>query len=261
MAAPTDIPTPTIRMKTRTPTSRTAMADGSGRSGRGPGSSPGQQGDLGAQAALKLHAWLSPAYPVGAYTYSHGLERAVSDGVVHDLASTQNWIADVLLHGSGRNDAILLSHAWRAAEDPKALEELSELALAFVPSAERLLETEAQGAAFSAVTSAAWGDDSAERTPYPVALGAAAGRAGIDLHLTVTLFLQAFASNLVSAAIRLVPLGQTDGQRIIAAMTSVSQRVAEDAISAQLDDMGGCAVLADIASMRHETQDVRLFRS
>jgi len=210
---------------------------------------------------LKLHAWLSPAYPVGAYTYSHGLEQAVSAGDVHDAVSTQAWIVDVLEMGSGRNDAILLAHAWRAANDPDALDELSELTHAFAPSAERLLETRAQGAAFADVTEAAWGDEATKNAPYPVALGAAAGRAEINLRLTAPLFLQAFASNLVSAAIRLVPLGQTDGQRIIAALGPLCQQIAEEATDADLDDLGGCAVLADIASMRHETQDVRLFRS
>ena len=99
-------------------------------------------------AVLKLHAWLSPSYPVGAYAYSHGMEHSASAGVVTDTASTEAWIRDVLELGSGRNDAILLVHAWRGAEDPVALRELSELASAFAPSLERLLETEAQGAAF-----------------------------------------------------------------------------------------------------------------
>ncbi|MEM7057057.1 MAG: urease accessory UreF family protein [Pseudomonadota bacterium] len=210
---------------------------------------------------LRLMAWLSPAYPVGAYTYSHGLEWAVSSESVFNTSTAMAWIADALQHGSGRNDAILLAHAWRAAGDPDALAELAELAAALAPSAERLLETQAQGAAFADVTEAAWNSDHCRHAPYPVALGAAAGQAGIDLHLTTATFLQAFVSNLVSAAIRLVPLGQTDGQRIIAELLPCCQQVAEEGNNAHLDELGGSAVLADIASMRHETQEVRLFRS
>ena len=142
--------------------------------GRGPHPDPG--------SVLKLSAWLSPAYPVGAYTYSHGLEWAISQGLVEDYKTALDWISDCLIHGAGRNDAILLAHAWRAVAsgDRATLAELSELATALAPSAERVLETEAQGAAFADATRRAWGDGACQNAPYPVAVGAAAGRAGID---------------------------------------------------------------------------------
>lgn len=212
-------------------------------------------------ALYKLHAWLSPSYPIGAYTYSHGLEYAVASGLVEGPASAERWIADCLSHGAGRTDAILLAHAWRAehAGDPQVLDEIAELALALAPSAERLLETEAQGAAFTQVTAEAWGGGGP--LPYPVALGRAAARHQIGLADTCTLFLQAFASNLVSAAIRLVPLGQTDGQRILARLMPLCLDLAAEAERAKLDDIGGCAIRADIASMQHETQTTRLFRT
>lgn len=213
------------------------------------------------EALYKLHAWFSPAYPVGAYTYSHGLETAIAEGLVEDFDGAATWIRDCLAQGAGRNDVILLALAWRAGGvgDEEALEELADLARALAASAERLLETEAQGVAFADVTEAAWGG--AAPLPYPVAVGRAAAQHGTGLTDTCTLFLQAFASNLVSAAVRLVPLGQTEGQRILAGLMPLCLELAAEAAEAGVDDLGGCAIGADIASMRHEVQDVRLFRS
>lgn len=210
---------------------------------------------------LKLIAWLSPGYPVGAYTYSHGLEWAVQDGRVTDAPSAAAWIIDCFQLGGGRSDAILLAHAWRAVDDEVVLAELAEFAEALAPTAERLIETADQGRAFAQVTAAAWDDTDGRPMPYPVALGAAAGRAGSALDTLLPLFLQAWATNLVSAAVRLVPLGQTDGQKIIAGLSPLIAEIATEAASAPLDAIGGCAVLSDIASMRHETQETRLFRS
>ncbi|MEM1299103.1 MAG: urease accessory protein UreF [Pseudomonadota bacterium] len=212
------------------------------------------------EALYKLHAWLSPGYPVGAYTYSSGLETAVDSGVVRDATGTTDWVRDMLA-AQGRNDAILLAAAHRAEEagDAMALDDLAELATALAPSAERLLETEGQGAAFADVTNAAWGGSGP--APYPVAIGRAAAAHGVPLEETLVIFLQAMASNLVSAAIRLVPLGQTEGQRIVADLMLGILALAREAMQSTLDDVGGCAIGADIASMRHETLDVRLFRS
>lgn len=224
------MPTPTTRMKTRT---RISMDE----------------------ALYKLTAWLSPAYPVGAFAYSHGLEWAAAAGDVADAASAEAWIADCLAQGAGRTDAILLAQAWRGGDAA----ELDELARVLAPSAGRLLETAAQGAAFGAVTEAAWGGG--EPLAYPVAVGRAAAAHGIPLEATAQMYLGAFAANLVSACVRLVPLGQTEGQRIVAALAPLTGRVAAEALAATLDDIGGCAIRADIASMRHETQATRLFRT
>lgn len=211
------------------------------------------------EALFKLASWLSPSYPVGAFSYSHGLETAIADSDVSDRETLTAWIAAVLEHGAGRTDAILLAHAYRSPEDA----EVAELAVALAPSAERLLETEAQGAAFAETTAAAWGEDGAEARPvaYPVAVGRAAAAHDIPLEQAVEFYLHAFASNLVSAGIRLIPLGQTEGQTALAALMPRCRSVAREAIAASLEDIGGCAIAADVASMRHETQAVRLFRS
>ena len=209
-----------------------------------------------AEAQQILAAWFSPAYPVGAYSYSHGLEWAVETGDVRDPAALHRWTADLLRHGAGRSDAILLRHA-HAADDPT---DLAELAEALAPSTERHLETMTQGAAFARVTVAAWAIDLAP-APYPVAVGRAAALVGLPLEATVTHFLQAFAAAIVSAGVRLVPIGQTDGQRITAALLPVAAEVAAATRHASLDDLGGAALAADLASMLHETQYSRLYRS
>ena len=208
-------------------------------------------------AALQtLTAWLSPAYPVGAYSYSHGLEWAVEAGRVTGPAALEAWAADLLAFGAGRTDAVLLAHAYRA-EDPSPVAALAE---ALAPSTERHLETMAQGAAFARTTAAAW-NLPVPPMPYPVAVGHAARLAGLPLAPTLTLFLQAFAANVVSAGVRLIPVGQTDGQRITARLLPLAARIASDAEAAPLDDIGGITARADLASMLHETQTTRLYRS
>lgn len=214
----------------------------------------GAEHDFRAQQILA--AWFSPAYPVGAYSYSHGLEWAVEAGDVTGRAGLGAWVADLLAHGAGRTDAILLAHAHRA-DDPAPL---AELAAALAPSAERHLETTAQGAAFARTTAAVWAVPIPPMA-YPVAVGHAARVLSLPLALTATLYLQAFAANIVSAGLRLIPLGQTDGQRIIAGVLPLAARIAASAETASLDDIGGVAFRADLAAMRHETQYTRLYRS
>ena len=223
----------------------------------------GLQTGMDQAGRLKLMAWLSPGYPVGAYTYSHGLEAAVGAGDVHDAGSAGAWARDCLVNGAGRTDAILLSHAWRA-ETAESLAEIADLARALAPSAERLLETEAMGTAFGEVTEAAWSaSDHKEGAalPYPVAVGVATAAHGVELGEALPLYLQAFVANLISAAVRLVPLGQTEGQRVLAELSPACLDVAIEAAEAGLDDIGGCAIRADIASMQHEIQTTRLFRT
>ena len=206
-----------------------------------------------------LAAWLSPAYPVGGFAYSHGLEAAIEAGTVRDADSLRDWLDTVLRQGAGRSDAILLAHAWAAPQDPDVL----ALALALQPSAERRLESRAQGGAFAQVTAVAYPADGLadDAVPYPVAVGRAAAAHGLPLGPVLGLFVQAFAAALVSAAVRLVPLGQTDGQRVLAALMPVCRAVAAEAETTPLEAIGGCTLMADIASMRHETQHTRLFRS
>jgi len=220
-----------------------------------------------ASALSLLLAWFSPAFPVGAFTYSHGLERLEADGAIHDAASTGAAVRIALTDGSGRNDAILLAHAWRAATagDDADLEGIRILALALAPSAERHEEAVRQGNAFAGTVDAVWPGriPLSERgdIPLPVAAGAAGGLHGVPLGALAHAYLSAYAANLVSAAVRLVPLGQTDGQRVTAALMPVVASIAREAVDASLDDVGGAAIGLDLASMRHEDQEVRLFRS
>jgi len=222
-------------------------------------------------ALYRLLTWLSPGFPVGAYSYSHGLEWAVEAGEVASAEDLHAWLVDVLAHGGGFADAVLCAraHAAAAIGEPCALAEVAELGAALSPSAERHLETTAQGRAFLEAAEAAWPGPGQRllRTAwagpfaYPVAVGAVAAGHGIALAPALTAFVHAFAANLVSAGMRLVPLGQSAGQRVIAALEPVVGEVARRAASAPLEAAGGCAALADIASMRHETQYTRLFRS
>jgi urease accessory protein len=218
----------------------------------------------------RLMIWLSPAYPVGSFSYSHGLEWAVEAGKVRDAATLGDWIEDILDHGAGGSDAIFLAEAWRAVMngDENRLAEVAELAAAFTPSAERRLETLAQGAAFLAATQAVWPAAALERLgavapdiAYPVAVGASAAAHRLPLAPAAQAFVQAFAANLVSAGVRLIPLGQTDGLRLLARLEPLLPPLVDGALQATLNDLGGATVVADIASMRHETQYTRLFRS
>jgi urease accessory protein len=212
-------------------------------------------------AFLRLLAWLSPGFPTGAFACSHGLEWAVETGDIADEPTLQAWLEDVLVHGTGRTDAILLRHAHRAARDPARLEAIAELACAAAPARERRSETTDLGTAFAAAA-APWSPPPLPPAPpYPVALGALAGAHGIDEDATVAVHLQAFAANLISAAVRLVPLGQSAGLRVLAATEPAIRHVTETTRAAALDELGGCAFRSDLAAMRHETQYTRLFRT
>lgn len=220
---------------------------------------------------LPLFVWLSPAYPVGAFAYSHALEWAVETGAVTDVHGLIGWVDDLLRHGGPFTDAVLLAHAYRATagNDDAALLDVLELAAAFAPSRERQMETLNQGDAFITATRLAWPAPILDRLPdiwsgrvaYPVAIGIAAAAHGLPLASTLSSYLGAVAANLISAAVRLVPLGQTDGNRAMAAVTPVVRQVAVVAADERLERLGGCALASDIASMRHETQYTRLFRS
>ena len=205
---------------------------------------------------LTLTQWLSPAFPTGAFAYSHGIETAFREGLIDDANGLANWLGDCLTDGSARSDAIWLRLA-HVAETPA---EIDAKARAFALSRERLREAERQGAAFSATVNAVWRFDLPDML-LPVAVGAAAGRAGLDQDATVVLYLQSFVSNLVSAAIRLAPIGQTAGQRVVLDLQNLCLQVAEDTRGATEDDIFGNAFLSDIAAMRHETLEPRLFQS
>ncbi|WP_245840888.1 urease accessory protein UreF [Puniceibacterium sediminis] len=205
---------------------------------------------------LTLHQLFSPAFPVGAFAYSHGLETCVQAGQVVDAAGLQDWLEIVLEHGAGWSDAVLMAQAAQGSDT----DALAELALALSPSHERRRETELQGAALARTVSDVWGLD-IPPLPYPVAMGRIVALLDLPLPSALTLYLQAFASNLAGAGIRLIPLGQTDGQHIIHALTPLCTLLAKRALTADLDDIGGFAPMIDIASQRHDQLYSRLFRS
>lgn len=213
-------------------------------------------------ALLRLLTWLSPAFPVGMFGWSHGLEQAIADGAVRDRETLVDWIDGLVTAGSGWTDAVLFAEAHAAARDLDRLAEVADLASALAPSAERLAETLGQGNAFLKAARA-WPDHcpALDEAPWPVAVGAACGLAGISLQDALVATLHAFAGNLVSVALRLVPLGQTEGVRTLAALETVVLATASRAARSTLDDLGAAALMSDIAAMRHETLQPRLFLS
>lgn len=225
-----------------------------------------------AAALARLLAWLSPAYPVGAFSYSHGLETAVEEGVVTRREELVAYTGAALLHGAGAVDAGLLALAWRAADaaDAARLDDVTELAAAWRGTAELSLEAMQPGGAFATVTAAAWPEPrfsafaarQAGRLTHAVAFGAAAAFHAVPLRPALLGWLSAFAANIVSAGVRLVPLGQTDGQVATAALLPAVEAAAEAALALRRpEELGSCAAVIDLFSMRHETLYTRLFRS
>jgi urease accessory protein len=226
---------------------------------------------MDASALYRLMAWLSPSFPVGAFSYSSGLEWAVEAGDVKDASSLQRWLTVIIAEGGAFCDAALFANAHRAvvAADVELLRATAELAVALAPAKERHLETTSQGGAFVAAARAAWPCAAFDRldgvwdgpVAYPVAVAVAAAGHGVPLAPALHAFLHAVAANLISAAVRLIPLGQTDGQRALAGLEPTIADAAARAAATALDDIGGAAFRADLAAMRHETQYTRLFRS
>jgi urease accessory protein len=253
------------------------------------------------QALQKLLTWLSPAFPVGAFAWSAGLELAIAESRVTDSQSLQNWLDGVLAHGGLRTDAILLAHAWKlmhaatpsptlpaegevpieagAPSSPNArantsplvgevgrgvaaLSDLADLAIALTPASERATETSITGDNF-VLAAKAWPVEIAlpQPCPYPIAVGAMAKAHGVGLEDTILAFLTAAVHSQISVAVRLVPLGQTDGLRVMAALELNVAALAKAAATATLADLGSIAYATDIAQMRHETLEPRIFRS
>lgn len=241
-----------------------------GRAGAGEAAGAGSEADAPV-SLLPLFAWLTPSFPVGAYAYSHTLEWAVEAGDIRDEESLGTFLGDLLALGFGRSDAILAAHAHRAAAvgDKTALAEVNALAVALAPSAELRLETCQQGRSFLDAVRAAWpapGLDAAAaalvgEVAYPVAVGLAAGVHGLPLAPTLEAFLLATVQNLVSAAVRLAPIGQTAGTRVVARLAPGVRALALEIPTLTLDDLGSATFRADLGSFRHETQYTRLFRS
>ena len=226
------------------------------------------------QALLRLQSWLSPAFPTGAYSYSHSLEWAVEVGYIKDRESLVDWLEADLCYGSIRNEAIFFCEAWCSARDNDSakLLEIAELAAAFRGTSEFALESSQQASACRATLRQVWPDrlldslsqllSQGEVPPVlAVILGVRSAREGVPISLALPAFLQSYVANLVTAGVRLVPLGQTDGQLAIAALEEAVLTASARARNATMDDLGSAAFMVDLASMAHETQYTRLFRS
>ena len=218
-------------------------------------------------ALYRLMAWLSPAFPTGAFSYSSGLEWAVEAGDVTDEESLRAWLETIIREGSGFCDAVFFTHAWRAAaqRDSARLRAVAELALAFAPTKEKYLETTAQGSAFFDTVRAAWPAEALDVVDgdiaLPIAVAVTCAAHAIAEKPALACMLQACAANLVSAGVRLIPLGQTQGQRLLAQLEPMVLATATRATATPLDEIGSITLRADLASMHHETQYTRLFRS
>lgn len=208
-------------------------------------------------ALLTLVHWLSPAFPTGAFAYSHGLERMIATGDVTDAASFETWLRNVLHHGAGWQDPVLLTHALAEDADHATLD---ALARALAPCAERLQESAEQGSAFARMVSGLTGRNLPPRM-LPIAVGEAAAPLNLPPGQTAQLYLQTFALNLTTIATRHVPLGQTEGQAVLSRLLPEIELLGTWAALASLDDLGSCALAADLAAFQHETQDVRIFRT
>ena len=202
-----------------------------------------------------LQAWFSPAFPIGAYSYSHGLETAIQDGLITDEVSLQSWISTLLLYGSGRNDGLFIKAAYEAEEEANAL------CLALCTSKERWQETTELGQAFSRVANTSYQTDQPDGLAYPVAVGQAARTMDLDLTLTLQSYLQAFAANLISVGVRAIPIGQQAGQHCLVRLYPVIEEVISQVAEASLDQVGSAALLSDMIAIKHEHSIPRIYRT
>lgn len=218
----------------------------------------------------RLLAWLSPSFPVGAFSYSHGLEYAAEAGLVKNRDDLVAWIGALLRHGSGLNDAMLFVGAWRAldAQDAAAFREITALSTAMRPTSEMALETQAQGAAFARAIFDAWPHPDLDAVlplkdagSYPIAVALCAHAHGVEMRAALAAYLHAFTANLISAGLRLIPLGQTDGQHALRLLEPDVAAAAQMAETLPISEIGGAALMLDYCSAKHETQYTRLFRS
>jgi len=233
-----------------------------------------EHGQVAPRSLIRLQNWLSPAFPIGSYSYSHGLEWAIESNRVHDRTSLIDWLDADLRYGSGRNDAIFFVEAWRCAagKHDNRLLDTAELAAACRATAEFALETSQQGASCLATLRDVWRDPAIDvlseglrqrsiQPVLPIVIAVGSAAEGVPVGMALRAFLNASVSNLVIAGVRLIPLGQADGQRALAELEQPVLEASERALTACLDDLGSAALMVDFASMLHETQYTRLFRS
>ncbi|MEO0328942.1 MAG: urease accessory protein UreF [Pseudomonadota bacterium] len=214
------------------------------------------------QDLIRLQTWLSPAFPTGGFSYSHGLEAAIASGLISGNDNLKEWFEDLINSGPGWNDAVLLAESWRVAKDGKPLDGVCELATAIAFSKERYMEATDQGRAFL-LAAKAWGGVPSlpDACALPIAVGAVAGVQRVDLQQTLTAYLHAYMSNQIQAALRLMKLGQQGGVELLASLENIIIETAGRAAVSNLDDLGSNTFLADISAMQHETMQSRIFRS
>ena len=205
---------------------------------------------------ITVMQWLSPAFPIGGFAYSHGLEWAIDKGHVSNREELKKWISDLLEYGSLKNDAILIKLVLQGS-DPK---EINELAMALCPASERLSETQLQGGAFCKIMREVWSLEIDELT-LPIALALAAKNESIDQNLVVPAYLHSFCSNLISVAMRLIPIGQTDGQKILRELSPLISDSVRSVAKSDKDDFGSACFLSDVSAMQHEYLQPRVFKT
>ena len=205
---------------------------------------------------ITLMQWLSPAFPIGGFAYSHGLEWAINKGYVSNREELQKWISDLLEYGSLKNDAILINLVLQGS-DPK---EINELAMALCPANERLSETKLQGGAFCKIMGDVWSLE-IDNLTLPIALALAAKNESIDQNLVVPAYLHSFCSNLISVAMRLIPIGQTDGQKTLRELSPLISDSVRAVAKSDKDDLGSACFLSDVSAMQHEYLQPRVFKT
>jgi urease accessory protein len=206
----------------------------------------------------------SPALPVGAYSYSQGLESAIEAGVAHDRASAERWIGDVLNHSLASMEApvfLRLCTAW-AAGDMAAARRWNELFLASRETAELRAETAQMGYSLAKLLpQLGAGEVALEEPSFPAAFAHAVVAWRIDSHDALVAYLWSWCENQVLAAVKAMPLGQTDGQRMLASLGDGLDELARRAARLDDDALGNFAPALALHSSRHERQYSRLFRS
>ena len=205
---------------------------------------------------ITVMQWLSPAFPIGGFAYSHGLEWAINKGYVSNREELQKWVSDLLEYGSLKNDAILIKLVLQGS-DPK---EINELAMALCPASERLSETQLQGGAFCKIMREVWSLEIDDLT-LPIALALAAKNESIDQNLVVPAYLHSFCSNLISVAMRLIPIGQTDGQKTLRELSPLISDSVRSVAKSDKDDLGSACFLSDVSAMQHEYLQPRVFKT
>ena len=204
---------------------------------------------------MTLQTWFSPAFPTGAFSYSHGLESAIQDNLINDVGSLKSWIALLLSYGSGRNDGLLLTAAYEGVAETNAL------CLALCGSKERLRETTELGQAFSRVVRASYDVKLPDQTAYPVAVGMTAKQINLDLALTLQSYLQAFASNLISVGVRTIPIGQQAGQDCLIQLYPIIENMTKKIKSESLNELGSATFVSDLMAIKHENSVPRIYRT